>query len=182
MNTKKEYSAGGCVYKRQATSLKQHDLVWLIGKHSGYNKWVLPKGMIETGETPEIAAVREVKEETGVIAQIINAEPIHIEHYSYQAKLKSPQTSVDDNSEPVRRVAVYQENDDFDAADTENVLVEKTVNFYVMEYVSGDPSQHDWEMEAAGWYTFKQAQKLLAFPGERQALLAAHQSLLQPKA
>jgi 8-oxo-dGTP pyrophosphatase MutT (NUDIX family) len=34
-------------------------------------KWVLPKGHIEQGESPEEAAVREVKEEANVDARII---------------------------------------------------------------------------------------------------------------
>ena len=33
--------------------------------------WALPKGHIEYGETPEEAAIREVKEETGIEAEII---------------------------------------------------------------------------------------------------------------
>jgi 8-oxo-dGTP pyrophosphatase MutT (NUDIX family) len=33
--------------------------------------WVLPKGHIEAGETPEAAAVREVEEEAGVRATIV---------------------------------------------------------------------------------------------------------------
>jgi 8-oxo-dGTP pyrophosphatase MutT (NUDIX family) len=33
--------------------------------------WVLPKGHIEPGETPEAAAVREVEEEAGVRATIV---------------------------------------------------------------------------------------------------------------
>ena len=32
--------------------------------------WVLPKGHIEPGETPEAAAVREVEEEAGVCAEV----------------------------------------------------------------------------------------------------------------
>jgi len=29
-------------------------------------KWDLPKGLIEAGETPEVAAIREIAEETGI--------------------------------------------------------------------------------------------------------------------
>jgi mutator protein MutT len=36
--------------------------------------WVFPKGHIEAGETPEMAAVREVSEETGIHAKIL--EPL----------------------------------------------------------------------------------------------------------
>ena len=32
----------------------------------GRNSWALPKGWIEPGETPEVAALREVREETGL--------------------------------------------------------------------------------------------------------------------
>ena len=34
-------------------------------------EWVLPKGHIEPGETPEAAAVREVQEEAGVRAAVV---------------------------------------------------------------------------------------------------------------
>ena len=34
-------------------------------------EWVLPKGHIEPGETPEAAAVREVGEEAGVRAEVV---------------------------------------------------------------------------------------------------------------
>ena len=37
-----------------------------------YEGWVLPKGTVEEGETHEITALREVKEESGVSAKIVN--------------------------------------------------------------------------------------------------------------
>ena len=47
-----------------------------------YGAWVLPKGRVEPGETEEIAAIREVKEETGVEAQILR--PIGTTSYFYK--------------------------------------------------------------------------------------------------
>jgi 8-oxo-dGTP pyrophosphatase MutT (NUDIX family) len=61
-NVEKINSAGGVVF---------HDSkVLLLRKFN--NDWVLPKGRLEAGETPPQAAVREVKEETGVTAEVIN--------------------------------------------------------------------------------------------------------------
>jgi 8-oxo-dGTP pyrophosphatase MutT (NUDIX family) len=37
----------------------------LVLQHEG-GKWMLPKGTIEAGETPEAVALREVREETGL--------------------------------------------------------------------------------------------------------------------
>ncbi len=77
---KREISAGGVVYKLPATS--HGPILWLVCKHSGYKKWVLPKGLIGEGETTEQAAVREVKEETGIKAKIL-AKIKPVEKYTY---------------------------------------------------------------------------------------------------
>ena len=63
---RKEFSAGGVVYKKSGARCD----VLLIAKN-GSRVWCLPKGKIEQGETHQQAAVREVKEETGVDALII---------------------------------------------------------------------------------------------------------------
>lgn len=57
----KENSAGGVVIK--------DGRVLILKKYFG--DWVLPKGKIEKGETTSITALREVREETGVTAEII---------------------------------------------------------------------------------------------------------------
>ena len=56
-----EISAGGVVINKGKVAL--------LKKFRG--DWVLPKGRIEAGETQEEAALREVKEEVGINAEII---------------------------------------------------------------------------------------------------------------
>ncbi len=70
---KREISAGGIVYKKESGQF----FVVLI-KHSGKTAnqekevWTFPKGHIDPGEKPEDAAIREVGEETGVVAKIVD--------------------------------------------------------------------------------------------------------------
>ena len=61
-----EISAGGLVVDLSG------ERGLLIGRHDkrGRTLWSLPKGHIETGETPEAAALREVEEETGILSKI----------------------------------------------------------------------------------------------------------------
>ena len=60
---RREYSAGGVVVKDKREIL-------LIKNPS--NIWTFPKGHIEPGETKEQAAIREVKEETNIDAEIVD--------------------------------------------------------------------------------------------------------------
>ena len=66
MRTVDEYSAGGLVVD------VVHGCAALIGRldRRGRLLWSLPKGHIEDGETAEQAAVREVEEETGIVAAV----------------------------------------------------------------------------------------------------------------
>jgi 8-oxo-dGTP pyrophosphatase MutT (NUDIX family) len=63
-----EVSAGGLVVDSSGTKgllIARRDL-----KDQTRLIWSLPKGHIEEGETPEIAAIREVAEETGITSEI----------------------------------------------------------------------------------------------------------------
>lgn len=59
---RKEFSAGAVVY---FLNEKEQRLEYLV-LHYGSSHWDFPKGKIEPGETSEQAALREIKEETGL--------------------------------------------------------------------------------------------------------------------
>ena len=54
--------AGGCILNERSEVLLQ--------RRGDCNMWGLPGGTVELGETPEMAAIREVKEETGLDVEI----------------------------------------------------------------------------------------------------------------
>ena len=50
---------------------RDSSLFYLVVSSSDGANWVLPKGHIDPGETPEIAALRELAEEAGVVGEIV---------------------------------------------------------------------------------------------------------------
>jgi 8-oxo-dGTP pyrophosphatase MutT (NUDIX family) len=79
---KHERSAGGLVLQRERNGYSG-----LIIGRSTPRIWSLPKGHIEPNETIENAALREVKEETGIEATII-VKLSDIRYWFYANKLK----------------------------------------------------------------------------------------------
>lgn len=65
--TTSEYSSGGVVYRRAETGYE-----FVAVQRARHDDWSLPKGHIEKGESKEEAALREVKEETGIEARIVS--------------------------------------------------------------------------------------------------------------
>ena len=64
--TKTQVSAGGVVFRRRGGSVEV--ALISVGERG---RWQLPKGLVGRGETPEETALREVREETGLQAELI---------------------------------------------------------------------------------------------------------------
>lgn len=148
MKVKNEITAGGIVYKKIKSQTSNIKIMWLVCRHSQHKGWVFPKGLIgdrKTNEQKETAALREVEEEGGVKAKISHPAPI-IAKYTYRWR-GSPHAKDDD----------------------EEFLVYKTVYYFLMEYVSGDPKNHDWEMMDAKFVPEEEVKKLLTYPSDKKA-------------
>jgi 8-oxo-dGTP pyrophosphatase MutT (NUDIX family) len=71
-----EVSAGGVAYRRSGTATEV--ALVRVGER---RRWQLPKGLVDPGERPEQAAVREVREEAGIEAELV--EPLDTIEYWY---------------------------------------------------------------------------------------------------
>ncbi|HEX8473506.1 MAG TPA: NUDIX hydrolase [Pyrinomonadaceae bacterium] len=76
MLTQMQVSAGGVVFRRVEARVE----VALISV-GGEGRWQLPKGIVDAGEANEAAALREVREETGITAELL--APIDKVEYWY---------------------------------------------------------------------------------------------------
>jgi len=54
--------------------------------------------------------------------------------------------------------------------------IPKVVSFYLFSYRSGDPSDHDHEIEEARWMPLEEAKTALSYPGEREMIERAIES------
>jgi 8-oxo-dGTP diphosphatase len=85
--SRREISAGCVVYR-----LDEGGVDVALIQPRDRKAWALPKGLIERGEAPEIAAQREAREETGLSGTIV--AKIDSIKYSYMAKWEKPATRV----------------------------------------------------------------------------------------
>ena len=136
---REQVSAGGVVFRRVDDRI---DVV--IVAVGGNNRWQLPKGLVEEDEKPEIAAVREAREEGGTDSEVV--EHIETVEYWYAGLDKG-----------------------------ERVRFHKRVHFYLLRYLSGDTSDHDWEVNDARWVQIDDAASQLAFDNERRVIERAKQ-------
>jgi len=109
MKSRTERSAGGVTFRVTGDDFE----VALIRTHEG--RWQLPKGWIEDGEPPELAAVREVREEAGVVAEVVaplgtieyrfrstyDPEPVRVHKFVQVFLLRYLSGSTDDHDDEV---------------------------------------------------------------------------------
>ena len=55
----------------------------------------------------------------------------------------------------------------------EPIRFHKFVHFYLLRYLSGDPADHDWEVDEARWVEIGAAEGLLTFESEKKILAKA---------
>lgn len=166
-----EVSAGGVVYRMVGNSAGQlGQLEFLIGKHSGYHKWVLPKGLVERGESYIECATREVFEEVGVRGKVVDERPVKTIEYYYMADMEEVANKNPHTEDTIRRVKKYQEDGGA------KVKVHKKVYFYLMELVD-DSGEHGWEMEDRAWVSYDEAMQRLAFESEKEIMISAYEAL-----
>lgn len=136
-NVKEQVSSGGVVFREREGGIE----VGLISRvtRNGLRVYCLPKGWIEKDETPEEAAIREIREETGLTGHIL--QKIGDINYFFYSERKE--------------------------------RISKAVHFYLLEYISGNTSGHDEEVEDAGWFPIDKAISLLSYKNEKEILLKA---------
>jgi 8-oxo-dGTP pyrophosphatase MutT (NUDIX family) len=137
---RRQISAGGVAFRPAETGPE----VVLI-RPKGTARWQLPKGLVDPGETPEATARREVREETGIDAELV--APIEIIDYWY----------VGTDREGAR------------------ARFHKSVHFFLLAWRAGDVRGDDREVDEARWVPLGEALELLAFPNERAVAAKAQE-------
>jgi 8-oxo-dGTP diphosphatase len=136
--TKRQVSAGGVAVRRRGD---ETDIAIIsVGEKA---RWQLPKGIVDAGESPELTAVREVREEAGIETQLVG--PIDTIEYWYVGTER----------------------------DGSRVRYHKRVHFFLLEYLDGDVADHDHEVNEARWMKIGEAEAALAFKSERDVVAKA---------
>ena len=59
----------------------------------------------------------------------------------------------------------------------DNAKCRKTVHFYLIEYLSGDTADHNWEVDRAEWFPIDEALLKLSYRGDKEIVRKAREML-----
>jgi 8-oxo-dGTP pyrophosphatase MutT (NUDIX family) len=144
----RQTSAGGVVYRDAADGQRIEVALVRVGPKG---RWQLPKGIVDAGESPSQTAVREVREEAGVEAEVV-APLEEIEYWYVGADARG-----------------------------QRVRFHKRVHFFMLEYRTGDVADHDHEVDEARWVELTDAEAMLSFESERKVVARATRLLKQAR-
>jgi 8-oxo-dGTP diphosphatase len=135
-----EISAGGVVWRRN----REGGLEVALIRPAGSKAWALPKGHVEKGEHVIDAAMREVREETGL--ELGDVQKLGEVSYVFSWR--------DRPGEPPVRIF-------------------KRVYFFTMEWRGGDARKHDAETDEVAWRPIDEAIARATYDNERELLKKA---------
>lgn len=123
-----------------------HENKVLLCQHSQHHGWVFPKGLMGDhieNEGKEETALREVQEETGAIGKII--KPLAPVTYWFKFSREAGSRGAGEGD-----------------------LIKKTVYYFLMDYVGGDITKHDHEMEDVEWVPIDEVEKRLTYESDKE--------------
>jgi 8-oxo-dGTP diphosphatase len=59
----------------------------------------------------------------------------------------------------------------------DNAKCKKTVHFFLLEYISGSTSDHNWEVDEAEWFPIEDALRKVSYKGDKEILQKAKDML-----
>ena len=60
----------------------------------------------------------------------------------------------------------------------EGEKIKKTVHYYIMEYISGDIKNHDWEMENVEWAPINKVEEKLTYKSDKEVWEKAKEEII----
>ena len=142
-----EFSAGGIVFKKE-----EGELYILVSQHSQHKGWVFPKGLIgdsNKGEKKSASAkgFGETKEEAAMreVEEETGAKAEIVKQIS-----------------PVTYWYVW-----------EGEKRKKTVYYFIMKFIGGDITKHDFEMSAVEWLPEDEVLERLTYKSDKDAFKEA---------
>jgi len=143
---RRAHSAGGVVFRRPQPDASGGGVQILLLQHEA-GKWMLPKGTIEAGETPEAVALREVAEETG-LHNVRIVRDLGEERYLFFWK-------------------------------TEDTYYDKTVHYYLMEFLGGEETrpQREEGFVRCDWVAVPEALERIRYKETREVVRRAEAAL-----